>query len=110
MVFEQFQILTRKLKVSDELAAEMLGMTNQQFADLTPETELNEQGQLYTENLSDLINRGTAVFEDSGKFIAWMNTQIPFYNLLRPIDVAKTLQGIKEIEEELGRIDYGILS
>lgn len=111
MIYYHFQALAGDLKISDELACQMLGLTSEVHSKLKADSELSPHAEKYTEQLSELVALGTSVFNNNQRsFVNWMNTEICFFNYICPLEIAKTFSGIQEIKEELVRIEYGILS
>ncbi|MEI6947544.1 MbcA/ParS/Xre antitoxin family protein [Paraflavisolibacter sp. H34] len=58
--------------------------------------------------LGELYSYGIEVFEEEQKFKRWLNTPNPVLKNHKPVDLLTTMVGMKEIKNELGRIDYGV--
>lgn len=66
-----------------------------------------------TENalqLATLYKQGEEVFGNSGKFIGWMQHPSPVFAGKKPIDLLDTRFGFQAVQDELIRIDYGVLA
>lgn len=60
--------------------------------------------------VAKLENRGIALFESKENFDIWMNAKSVALGGERPIDLMDTSFGIGLIEDELTRIEYGVLA
>lgn len=60
--------------------------------------------------LAVLYKHGEEVFGNPEKFKRWMNYPNLFFRGKRPIELLDTRFGFQAIEEELIRIDYGVLA
>ena len=60
--------------------------------------------------LATLFKQGEEVFGSKEKFSGWMNHQSLFFRGKRPIELLDTTFGFQAVEEELIRIDYGVLA
>jgi serine/threonine-protein kinase HipA len=58
----------------------------------------------------DLRLLGISVFEDSAEFDEWLQAEIPALGCVRPCTLLGTAEGIQELINELGRIEYGVIS
>lgn len=59
--------------------------------------------------LATLYQQGEEVFGQAEKFRGWMSYPNPIFDGKKPIDLLDSLYGFRAIEEELIRIDYGVL-
>lgn len=62
---------------------------------------------LRVEHIAEHADR---VFGDRKKAQLWLRTHIPALDGARPIDLLQTESGAREIEQELHRIDYGMIA
>lgn len=60
--------------------------------------------------LAKLYERGVAVFNDANNFTDWLRTPLPAFNHQPPIQLLDTSFGFQLIENELGRIEYGVFA
>jgi putative toxin-antitoxin system antitoxin component (TIGR02293 family) len=57
-----------------------------------------------------LLNKGIEVFGDEKKFAIWMDSHIIALGGVKPKDLLDSSFGIRLLDDELTRIDYGILA
>lgn len=60
--------------------------------------------------LAKLYERGVEIFHDAANFTDWLRTPLPAFNYQPPIQLLDTSFGFQLIEDELGRIEYGIFA
>jgi putative toxin-antitoxin system antitoxin component (TIGR02293 family) len=61
--------------------------------------------------LSRVFERATSLYEgDQNGAIEWLETPIPALDNQRPLDLAQTEPGAREVENLIGRIEHGIVS
>lgn len=58
--------------------------------------------------LSQLYQRGVEVFGSSDNFNDWLRTPLPAFRQQAPIAFLDTTFGFQLINDELGRIEYGV--
>lgn len=61
-------------------------------------------------HLASLYQQGEEIFGRAEKFRGWMSYPNPALGDRKPIDLLDSLYGFRAIEEELIRIDYGVLA
>jgi putative toxin-antitoxin system antitoxin component (TIGR02293 family) len=76
-----------------------------------------ENGELLSPVESDRVQRleriwahGVRVFANPEKFARWLRSEIIALDGARPIDLLASETGAQIVDEELGRIDYGMLA
>jgi len=57
-----------------------------------------------------LFNRGTAVFEDKDNFATWLNASNVALGHVKPKDLLDSSFGINLLQDELTRIEQGVLA
>jgi putative toxin-antitoxin system antitoxin component (TIGR02293 family) len=57
-----------------------------------------------------VLNKGVEVFGDEEKFAIWMNSKIIALGGIKPKELLDSSIGIKILDDELTRIDYGIFA
>jgi putative toxin-antitoxin system antitoxin component (TIGR02293 family) len=55
-----------------------------------------------------VLRKGVEVFDDKEKFVIWMNSKILALGGIKPKELLDSSYGIKLLDEELTRIDYGM--
>jgi putative toxin-antitoxin system antitoxin component (TIGR02293 family) len=61
--------------------------------------------------VSRVFERAFALFDGSAPDARqWLETKIPSLGNLRPLDLAQTEAGAREVEDLVGRIEYGVVS
>lgn len=60
--------------------------------------------------IASIVSRGQEVFGDIGKFIQWLNQEsVPLGNRT-PLSLLKYASGVDMVQDELGKIEQGIIS
>lgn len=59
--------------------------------------------------LANLYKQGEDVFGNPEKFKGWMNHPSPIFAGKKPIDLLDTQFGFQAVQDELVRIDWGVL-
>jgi putative toxin-antitoxin system antitoxin component (TIGR02293 family) len=101
--------------------AEYTSLTMGQLAKLLPITERTIQRHGAGDNFSTAVSeqileiayivaRGEEVFGDKRKFLAWMNYENPALANKKPFDLLSSRFGTDLVIDELGRIEYGVIS
>jgi putative toxin-antitoxin system antitoxin component (TIGR02293 family) len=61
--------------------------------------------------LSRVFERATSLYDgDQNGAVQWLETPIPALDNQRPLDLAQTEPGAREVENLIGRIEHGIVS
>jgi putative toxin-antitoxin system antitoxin component (TIGR02293 family) len=58
--------------------------------------------------IAQVLKKGVEVFGDDEKFTIWMNSRILALGGIKPRELLDSSLGIKLLDEELTRIDYGM--
>jgi putative toxin-antitoxin system antitoxin component (TIGR02293 family) len=101
--------------------AAFLDLSLNQMASLLPITERTIQRysskQHFSRNVSEHIlqiaecaAKGMAVFDDRDKFLAWMNHSNKALGMKKPLSLLSSRFGTDMVLDELGRIEYGVIS
>lgn len=101
--------------------ADYLGLTLSQMANLLPITERTIQrysdDQHFSSSVSEHILQiaecaavGIRVFEDKGKFLAWLRHPNKALGQKTPMSLLSSRFGSEMVLDELGRIEYGVFS
>jgi hypothetical protein len=78
-------------------------------ADLMSEAADEERGMI--DRLAhDIRARGISVFGDSDKYDEWLHSPIPALGGVRPCSLLGTVAGMREVMNELVRIEHGVIS
>lgn len=60
--------------------------------------------------IARLYARGQEVFGDLDSFKSWVREPVPALGFKKPLDYLDTSIGIRLLQDELGRIEYGVFS
>jgi putative toxin-antitoxin system antitoxin component (TIGR02293 family) len=101
--------------------AEFFSIRISQMAALLPVTERTIQrytgkkhfNRVVSEQIlqiAEVAAKGTDVFEDKDKFLSWMNHPNKALGNRRPMDLLRSRFGVQAVLDELGRIEYGVVS
>jgi putative toxin-antitoxin system antitoxin component (TIGR02293 family) len=58
--------------------------------------------------IARVLKKGVEVFGDEEKFVIWMNSRIIVLGGVKPRELLDSHEGIKILDDELIRIDYGM--
>lgn len=61
--------------------------------------------------ISRIVDQAVALFEgDHDAAMQWLQTPQPALNREKPLDFARTEIGAREVEDLIGRLEYGVFS
>ncbi len=60
--------------------------------------------------IAHIVSRGEEVFGDKHQFLAWMNSKNPVFSNKKPFELLSSRFGTDMINDELGRIEHGVIS
>jgi putative toxin-antitoxin system antitoxin component (TIGR02293 family) len=109
--FQELQILQTSLDVSTDRLAPMLGISKATFhRSKGSASRLNPAVSDRVVRYARLLGFAVKVFGDLGDAKQWLNS--PQFGLggVVPLEYAKTEIGAREVENLLGRIQYGVFS
>ena len=103
-----------------KVAAQHSGITEAEMleiAGIPSRTFIRRKGKDLARDESDRVLRAAritrlalSVFEHEAKTKEWLTTPNPVLGNARPIDLCRTDQGANDVEQELGRIEWGEFS
>ena len=105
---EVFYQLQEKLGVGTPQLAEVIGIPVRTLQRRKDEGRLTKDESDRLDRVRKLMSQATGVFESETAARAWLTRpQIALAGFV-PLDLADTGAGIREVENLLGRIDYGV--
>ena len=105
---EVFFQLQEKLGVSTPQLAEVVGIPVRTLQRRKDEGRLTKDESDRLDRVRKLMSQATGVFESENSARAWLTRpQIGLAGFV-PLELADTGAGIREVENLLGRIDYGV--
>lgn len=102
--------LAERLDVSGKEIARLLTLSPRTYHRRKPEQVLDPVASERLLLLTKLADHGYDVFEDQHKFNQWLRQPLRILGQQAPLDILDTSQGIKLIDNLLGRIEYGVYS
>ena len=115
--------LSNKGVTKDALAhlAEFFSFRISQMAALLPVTERTIQRYTAKKHfnravseqilqIAEVAAKGTGVFEDKDKFLSWINHPNKALGNRTPMSLLRSRFGVQAVLDELGRIEYGVVS
>ena len=105
-----FRALAEALDVSDAALANLAGISGTTLTRRKRAGQLTPDESEHVLRIANLLERAAQVFEDVGDAAEWLKT--PNFSLgnVTPLSYADTEIGAREVENLLGRIDYGVYS
>lgn len=101
-------ILTKKINLSDRQMARILNINERTFHRYKDDTILDLISTEKLLQLGQLYFKGEQVFESLENFKVWMLKPHIIFFERSPIELLDTNTGFKLVEEELGKIEFGI--
>ncbi len=105
-----FRALAEALNVSDAALANLAGISGTTLTRRKRVGHLTPDESEHVLRIANLLERAAQVFEDVGDASDWLKTPNLSLDNVTPLDYADTEIGAREVENLLGRIDYGVYS
>lgn len=90
--------------------AELLPVTERTIRRYTPKTTFNRVVSEQILEIAEVAAKGVEVFEDKRKFLSWMDHPNKALANKTPMSLLSSRFGTEMVLDELGRIEYGVLS
>ena len=98
------------LELSTAQMAHLLPVTERTIQRYSRTTRLNRSVSEHILEIAHVAVRGVDVFEDKGRFLAWMGRVNVALGNRKPLDLLASTLGIDLVIDELGRIEHGVVS
>ena len=101
-------VMAKSVGLTDREMARILNISERTFHRYKSDTMLDTAA---TERLLKpflLYKKGEEVFENIEKFKSWVRHQHVLFGEKSPLDMLDTTTGFRLVEDELGRIEYGV--
>jgi putative toxin-antitoxin system antitoxin component (TIGR02293 family) len=105
-----FTALARMLSVSEATLARVTGISSTTLTRRKRAGQLSPEESEHVLRIAHLLDVATGVFEDIESAADWLKTENLSLGGRTPLDYAETEIGEREVENLLGRIDYGVYS
>lgn len=105
-----FGALAEALEVSDAALASLAGISATTLTRRKRAGRLSPAESEHVLRIATLLERATQVFEDVGDAAVWLKTPNVSLGNVTPLAYADTEIGAREVENLLGRIEYGVYS
>ena len=102
--------LAKYLSLSWKQIATLLPVTERTLQRYTSNQHLNLAVSEQILKIAEVVAKGTDVFGNREKFLAWMNQPCTALSNNTPFSMLGSRFGIEMIFDELGRIEYGVYS
>jgi putative toxin-antitoxin system antitoxin component (TIGR02293 family) len=102
--------LALDLKMSERQLAAVLKIPDRTLDRRLKEGVLSPEESDRVARLAKVLERAREVFGNLEKARGWMNTRIAAFDGETPLERADTSLGASQVEDVLGRIDYGVFS
>lgn len=105
-----FDALAGALEVSEAALAGVTGISATTLARRKRSGHFTPAESEHVLRVATLLDQARGVFGDAGDAAAWLKTPNPSLGGATPLAYADTEVGAREVENLLGRIDYGVYS
>jgi len=105
---EVFKTLAANLEMSDRQLAGALKIPNRTLDRRLKEGVFSPEESDRLARVAKILKRAHEVFGSPEKARGWMNTQLAAFDGETPLQRADTFLGATQVEDVLGRIDYGV--
>jgi putative toxin-antitoxin system antitoxin component (TIGR02293 family) len=105
-----FKALAADLEMSERQLAGVLKISDRTLDRRLKEGVLSPEESDRVARLARILERAHEVFGNAEKARGWMNTRLAAFDGETPLERADTSLGASQVEEVLGRIDYGVYS
>ena len=102
--------LADRIRVSTTMMLTVLHVSERTWQRYTATKLLPQDMTERALQLASLYHKGEEVFGQAEKFANWMQYPSPVFEGKKPVDLLDSLYGFRAIEDELVRIDYGVLA
>lgn len=102
--------LAKYLACSVNQIVQLLPVTERTIQRYAPGKPFNRIISEHILQIAEVAARGSEVFEDRDKFLAWMNHPSKALNNRRPMSLLNSRFGNDMVMDELGRIEHGVFS
>jgi putative toxin-antitoxin system antitoxin component (TIGR02293 family) len=101
-------VMAKGVGLTDREMARILNISERTFHRYKSDTILDTAATERLLKLFLLYKKGEEVFEDIEKFKSWVRHQHVLFGEKSPLDMLDTTTGFRLVEDELGRIEYGV--
>lgn len=102
--------LAKQLDLSVPQLAEILPVTERTIQRYVPAQRFNKTVSEHLLQIAETTVRGTEVFGDRGRFLAWLKSPCPALGNRKPLALLSSRFGSELVQDELGRIEHGVIS
>jgi putative toxin-antitoxin system antitoxin component (TIGR02293 family) len=108
--FQELQILQTSLKMPLEQLASKLGISRATLHRRKAQGRLDQQESDRVVRFAQLLGKAVEVFESEDAARRWLDSPQLALAGATPLDYAETEIGAREVDDLLGRIDFGVYS
>ena len=101
-------VMAKSVGLTDREMARILNISERTFHRYKSDTMLDTAATERLLKLFLLYKKGEEVFENIEKFKSWVRHQHVLFGEKSPLDMLDTTTGFRLVEDELGRIEYGV--
>jgi putative toxin-antitoxin system antitoxin component (TIGR02293 family) len=105
-----FKALAEDLDMSERQLAGVLKIPDRTLDRRLKKRVLSPEESDRVARLARILGRAREVFGNAEKARGWMNTRLAAFDGETPLERADTSLGASQVEDVLGRIDYGVYS
>ena len=102
--------LCRELEISRKELARAAGVAERTLNRKVQEGRLNADQSERLNRIAHLLNRGIDVLGSKGQALLWLKSPRSYFGGKRPLDLADTELGSREVFNLLGRLEHGVFS
>ncbi len=107
---KQLKAIQKITAINTKQLSKILSVSERQLNRYSKDKILKQSISAHIIQILELYYFGFEVFEDKGKFLLWMDSNIQILGSQKPFDLLDTPFGIDHVKTILGRIEYGVYS
>jgi len=101
-------LLAKKIDLTDKEMSKILNISERTFHRYNSDTIFDVSASEKLLQLTELYHKGESTFESLENFKIWMRQPHVLFEMRTPLELLDTNTGFKMVDDELGRIEYGV--
>ena len=105
---EAADILSKKIDFTDKEMSKILNISERTFHRYNSDTVFDVSASEKLLQLTELYHKGESIFQSLENFKIWMRQPHVLFEMKTPLEILDTNTGFRMVEDELGRIEFGV--